>query len=65
MRALLLKGAKRSALNSKRESCISMIKDNVQNSMKQELNQMLTEPSYIECFMVRTPLVPLKKNHKT
>jgi len=26
---------------------------------------MLTEPSYIECFMVRTPLVPLKKNHKT
>lgn len=26
---------------------------------------MLIEPSYIECFMVKTPLVPLKHNHKT
>jgi hypothetical protein len=26
---------------------------------------MLIEPRYIECFMVKTPLVPLKHNHKT
>lgn len=26
---------------------------------------MLQEPKYLECFMPKTPLVPLKKNHKT
>jgi len=26
---------------------------------------MLIEPKYIECFMVKTPLVPLRHNHKT
>lgn len=26
---------------------------------------MLKEPSYVECFMVKTPLVPLRQNHQT
>lgn len=26
---------------------------------------MLQEPSYMECMMVKQPLVPLHKNHKT
>jgi len=26
---------------------------------------MLKEPKYIECFMVKTPMVKLTKNHKT
>ena len=26
---------------------------------------MLKQPKYIECMMVRQPLVPLKKNHRT
>lgn len=34
-------------------------------AMKQELERMLKEPSYVECFMVKTPLKPLRQNHKT
>lgn len=30
-----------------------------------ELQQMLKVPRYIECFMIKTPMVPLKPNHKT
>ena len=26
---------------------------------------MLAVPSYLECFMIKTPLAPLKQNHKT
>lgn len=63
VRALLLKGAKRSAINKKGETCTQMIKDDVSESMRKELQQMLIEPRYIECFMVKTPLVPLKQNH--
>jgi len=33
--------------------------------MQVELEGMLREPSYMECFMIKTPLAPLKKNHKT
>jgi len=33
--------------------------------MQDELRAMLKEPRYIECFMVKTPLVPLRQNHKT
>ena len=42
-----------------------MIRDNVPEGMANELKQMLVEPRYLECFMVRTPLVPLRQNHKT
>ena len=42
-----------------------MIRDNVPEGMANELRQMLVEPRYLECFMVRTPLVPLRQNHKT
>ena len=33
--------------------------------MKHDLISMLKEPKYIECFMVKTPMVKLRKNHKT
>lgn len=33
--------------------------------MINELRQMLKVPKYIECFMIKTPMVPLKPNHKT
>jgi hypothetical protein len=42
-----------------------MIPDKLSDTMKNELRQMLLKPKYIECFMVKTPLVPLKKNHQT
>jgi hypothetical protein len=43
-----------------------MIKDDVKNlNMGDELKNMLKQPNYVECCMVRTPLVPLRQNHKT
>jgi hypothetical protein len=58
VRALLLKGASRNATNKKDETCIDLIKPETPQ-------QMLKVPRYIECFMIKTPLVPLQKNHKT
>jgi hypothetical protein len=37
VRALLLKGASRAATNKKGESCAQMIKDDVSDSMRKEL----------------------------
>lgn len=34
-------------------------------STQTELRNMLKEPRYLECFMIKTPLKPLRKNHKT
>jgi hypothetical protein len=65
VRSLLLKGASRKAVTNKGESCTDLIKDNVAQHQLQELHQMLKEPKYIECFMMKTPMVPLRKNHKT
>ena len=65
VRALLLKGASRAATNRQGVTCTEMIRDNVPEGMANELRQMLVEPRYLECFMVRTPLVPLRQNHKT
>jgi len=42
-----------------------MIRDDFPSSMKHDLITMLKEPKYIECFMVKTPMVKLRKNHKT
>jgi hypothetical protein len=42
-----------------------MIPDACTNAHKAELQQMLQEPKYMECMMVKQPLVPLKKNHRT
>lgn len=30
-----------------------------------ELRQMLAQPTYLECFMTKTPMVNLRRNHKT
>ena len=65
VRALLLKGADRDATNNQGQNCIQMIKDNLTDGLKLELQQMLKKPSYLECFMVKTPLAPLHRNHKT
>lgn len=42
-----------------------MISDDLPDQMIKELQQMLKVPKYIECFMIKTPMVPLKPNHKT
>ena len=65
VRSLLLSGAKRSKQTNEGETAIDMIRDNLPENMKKELIGMLEEPSYIECFMVKTPMVKLRRNHKT
>jgi hypothetical protein len=42
-----------------------MIPDSCDENHHNELVQMLQEPKYMECMMVRQPLVPLEKNHRT
>lgn len=42
-----------------------MVKEDLPDSMRQDLVNMLKEPKYIECFMVKTPMVKLRRNHKT
>lgn len=65
VRALLLKGAKRSAVNNEGQRSIELVRESLPENMKAELIQMLEEPKYIECFMVKTPMVKLRRNHKT
>ena len=42
-----------------------MIRDNLPDNMRNELVNMLKEPHYIECCMMKTPMVKLERNHKT
>jgi hypothetical protein len=65
VRALLLRGAKRDALTHEGKSCADCIKPETPESLRKELELILVEPKYLECFLVKTPLVKLKKNHKT
>ncbi len=65
VRALLLKGASRDARNLQGVPCNEMINEKCPVSMQHELKMMLKEPRYVECFMIKTPLKPLRQNHKT
>ena len=42
-----------------------MVKESMAENLLNELNGMLREPVYLECFMRRVPLKPIKPNHKT
>jgi hypothetical protein len=42
-----------------------MIPDACEDNHRQELITMLKDPKYMECMMVKQPLVPLQKNHRT
>ena len=42
-----------------------MIRDTMETHLKDELSGMLQEPVYLECFMRRVPLKPIRQNHKT
>ena len=66
VRALLLKGASRHTRTYKDELPDEMIdtKRTAEQTQK-ELRNMLKEPQYLECFMIKTPLKPLRQNHKT
>ena len=42
-----------------------MIKETLEDNLRAELMVMLEEPVYLECFMRRVPLKPIRQNHKT
>ena len=42
-----------------------MVKDTMEAGLREELRGMLHEPVYLECFMRRVPLKPIRPNHKT
>lgn len=65
VRALLLKGASRDTRNLEGKPPVEMIPERTPPQTQQELRMMLKEPKYVECFMIRTPLKPLRQNHKT
>lgn len=65
VRSLLLKGANRAAKNKEGLGCQDLIRESLPENMKQELRSMLEQPRYVECCMMKTPMVRLKKNHKT
>lgn len=65
VRSLLLRGAKRSAQNTKGETPSDLISSDLSEKLQKELHEILKEPWYLECFMVKTPLVPLRRNVKT
>ena len=65
VRALLLKGARRDAVGNKGEDCNYFIPTKIPQNLRNELFNMLKEPKYLECFMVKMPLKPLRQNHKT
>jgi hypothetical protein len=65
VRALLIRGALRSPISKAGQTSLQMVKEDLPSGIKGDLQNMLKEPKYIECFMVRTPLVKLRRNHKT
>lgn len=65
VRALLLKGANRDSKDLDGRTPAMVIGTSVPESTRLEMETMLARPSYWECLMIKTPLVPLKPNHKT
>lgn len=70
VKALLLKGADRTTKDFKDKTPLDHVQqkpvDEDEPAMhKEELLTYLAKQSYWECLMLRVPLIPLKKNHKT
>lgn len=65
VRVLLLKGADRDATDLDGKKPVDWMQDETNDRMRQELTTFLGKQSYCECLMLRSPLVPLKKNHRT
>lgn len=65
VKALLLRGAQRDSVDKKNKKAVDLIPEDLDDYLKNELIQFLGEQSYWECLMLRVPLIPLKRNHKT
>ncbi len=65
MRALLVKGADRNAKDFDGKTPADMIEKSTSKELKSELKSILKTPRFMECCMVKLPMVPLNKNLKS
>ena len=65
VRALLLKGANRSAKDNEGKIPAHHISPNMAEPLRRELRSILAKPRFFECLMIKTPLLPLKPSRKT
>lgn len=65
VRQLLVKGSNRDAESENGLKPVQMIKENLDEEQKNELERILSEPVYLECLMSRVPLKPIRPSHKT
>ena len=65
VRVLLLRGADRDAKDNEGRKPVDVIPDSMPPHMDRELRTFLGKQSYCECLMFRSPMVPLKRNHRT
>jgi hypothetical protein len=65
VKGLLIRGANRDALDNQGKKPIDHIPESMCPVTGRELRENLSNTSYCECLMLKVPLVPLKRNHKT
>jgi hypothetical protein len=65
VKALLLRGADRNARDSQGRKPVELASEELQDHLLKDLETILKTPKYCECFMIKTPLIPLKKSAKT
>jgi len=65
VKSLLLRGAKRDSKDNNGKTPAEIIPESFEDDTRQELESILSHQSYCECMMMKVPLIPLKRNHKT
>ena len=65
VKTLLLRGANREAKDKDGKTPMDWITESNNEWIVDELQRHLAKPAYCECLLLRVPLIPLKRNHKT
>lgn len=65
VKTLLISGSDREAQDLDGKTPRDWIQEDISEHMQVELNRHLGKQSYCECLLLRIPLTPLKRNHKT
>jgi len=65
VKTLLLRGANRETKDKDGKTPMDWITETNNEWITDELQNHLAKPSYCECLLLRVPLIPLQRNHKT
>jgi len=65
VKTLLLRGANRETKDKDGKTPMDWITETNNEWITDELQKHLAKPSYCECLLLRVPLIPLQRNHKT